>query len=66
MRGVLKHYGSLPHLSGVGDVRTAEVLVQAAYLASSDDPSEGAPPDRERRLAEHVADDGRERFAGKR
>ncbi len=44
MRGVLKHYGSLPHLSGVGDVRTAEVLVQAAYLASSDDPSEGAPP----------------------
>lgn len=44
MRGVLKHYGSLPHLSGVGDVRTAEVLVQAAYLAASEDPSNGDPP----------------------
>lgn len=44
MRGVLKHYGSLPHLSGVGDVRTAEVLVQAAYLATSEDPSQGEPP----------------------
>ena len=32
MRGVLKRHGSLPHLSGVGDVRTAEVLVQAAFF----------------------------------
>jgi hypothetical protein len=44
MRGVLKRYGSLPHLSGVGDVRTADVLVQAAYLAESTDPSQGEPP----------------------
>jgi len=44
MRGVLKRHGSLPHLSDVGDVRTAEVLVQAAYLADSDDPSEGEAP----------------------
>jgi hypothetical protein len=44
MRGVLKRYGSLPHLSGVGDVRTAEVLVQAAYLADAEDPSIGEPP----------------------
>src|SRR5437773_5411277 len=39
MRGVLKHHGSLPHLSGVGDVRTGEVLIQAAYVAESADPS---------------------------
>jgi DNA helicase HerA-like ATPase len=44
MRGVLKHYGSLPHLSGVGDVRTAEVLIQAAYLADNKDPAVGEPP----------------------
>jgi DNA helicase HerA-like ATPase len=44
MRGVLKHYGSLPHLSGVGDVRTADVLVQAAYLADDTDPAKGEPP----------------------
>src|SRR5262249_53755663 len=44
MRGVLKRYGSLPHLSGVGDVRTAEVLVQAAYLADDADPSVGEAP----------------------
>lgn len=44
MRGVLKRYGSLPHLSGVGDVRTAEVLLQAAYLAESPNPAEGDPP----------------------
>lgn len=44
MRGVLKHYGSLPHLSGVGDVRTAEVLIQAAYLARSEDPAVGDAP----------------------
>ena len=44
MRGVLKRHGRLPHLSEVGDVRTADVLVQAAYTASSDDPSIGDPP----------------------
>jgi hypothetical protein len=44
MRGVLKRYGSLPHLSGVGDVRSAEVLVQAAYLAESENPADGQPP----------------------
>lgn len=44
MRGVLKRYGSLPHLSGVGDVRTADVLVQAAYLADDPDPAHGEPP----------------------
>ncbi|HVM29539.1 MAG TPA: DUF87 domain-containing protein [Candidatus Limnocylindrales bacterium] len=44
MRGVLKKHGSLPHLSAVGDVRTAEVLVQAAYLAEAPDPSIGEPP----------------------
>lgn len=44
MRGVLKRYGSLPHLSAVGDVRTADVNVQAAYLAADPDPSKGDPP----------------------
>jgi hypothetical protein len=44
MRGVLKRYGSLPHLSGVGDVRTADVLVQAAYLADDPDPATGEAP----------------------
>jgi hypothetical protein len=44
MRGVLKMHGSLPHLSGVGDVRTAEVLIQAAYIAESADPATGEPP----------------------
>jgi hypothetical protein len=44
MRGVLKRHGSLPHLSGVGDVRTADVLVQAAYLSEEADPSVGEPP----------------------
>lgn len=44
MRGVLKRHGSLPHLSGVGDVRTADVLVQAAYSAESRDPGVGEPP----------------------
>jgi len=44
MRGVLKSHGSLPHLSGVGDVRTAEVLIQAAYLADGSDPATGNPP----------------------
>lgn len=44
MRGVLKHHGSLPHLSAVGDVRTADVLVQAAYSAETRAPEVGAPP----------------------
>jgi hypothetical protein len=44
MRGVLKRYGSLPHLSAVGDVRTADVTVQAAYLAADPDPAKGDPP----------------------
>lgn len=44
MRGVLKRYGSLPHLSAVGDVRTAEVLLQAAYLADGPNPADGAAP----------------------
>lgn len=44
MRGVLKRYGSLPHLSGVGDVRTADVLVQAAYLSQTPDLSGEEPP----------------------
>lgn len=44
MRGVLKMHGSLPHLSGVGDVRTAEVLIQAAYLADAPDPADGEAP----------------------
>lgn len=44
MRGVLKRHGSLPHLSEVGDVRTADLLVQAAYEAPSADPSVGDPP----------------------
>ena len=44
MRGVLKRHRSLPHLSAVGDVRTADVVVQAAYAAETRDPSVGAPP----------------------
>lgn len=44
MRGVLKRHGSLPHLSGVGDVRSADVLVQAAYAAETADPGVGDPP----------------------
>lgn len=31
MRGVLKVHGTLPHLSAVGDTRTATVVVQAVY-----------------------------------
>src|SRR5918998_1393755 len=41
MRGVLKRHGSLPHLSDIGDVRTADVRIQAAYLAESVDLSKG-------------------------
>ena len=44
MRGVLKRHGSLPHLSAVGDVRTADVLVQAAYSSMTRDPGVGDPP----------------------
>lgn len=44
MRGVLKRYGTLPHLSAEGDVRTAEVVIQAAYLADNVDPAQGEPP----------------------
>ena len=44
MRGVLKRHGTLPHLSGEGDVRTAEVLVQAAYLADGPNPEHGEAP----------------------
>jgi DNA helicase HerA-like ATPase len=44
MRGVLKKHGSLPHLSEVGDVRTAELLIQAAYSAGSPDPAKGDAP----------------------
>ena len=45
MRGVLKVHKELPHLSGVGDVRTASVHVQAAYRCSGENPSEGEPPE---------------------
>ncbi|MCY4436188.1 MAG: DUF87 domain-containing protein [Chloroflexi bacterium] len=43
MRGVLKHHGSLPHLSAVGDVRTADVAVQAVYIADHENPACGSP-----------------------
>ncbi len=44
MRGVLKRHGRLPHLSDVGDVRTAEVVVQAAYESRTENPSTGDAP----------------------
>ena len=44
MRGVLKQHGQLPHLSAVGDVRTATVLVQAAYHSVTEHPSPDEPP----------------------
>lgn len=44
MRGVLKMHGKLPHLSEVGDVRTADVLVQAAYESATKDPAVGDDP----------------------
>lgn len=44
MRGVLKRHGSLPHLSAEGDVRTADVAIQAVYEAQYEDPSQGDPP----------------------
>lgn len=44
MRGVLKQHGALPHLSEVGDVRTATMRVQAAYRCELSDPREGSEP----------------------
>jgi len=44
MRGVLKQHGELPHLSEIGDVRTGEVLIQAAYEAESANPAVGPAP----------------------
>ena len=44
MRGILKRHGSLPHLSAVGDVRTADVSIQAVYKASNPDPAIGEDP----------------------
>jgi hypothetical protein len=38
MRGVLKLHGSLPHLSAVGDTRTASVVVQAVYDTDAECP----------------------------
>lgn len=38
MRGVLRVHGTLPHLSGDGDVRTAKVGVQAVYEATTPAP----------------------------
>ena len=43
MRGVLKRHGSLPHLSAVGDVRTADVSVQAVYISEYENPALGGP-----------------------
>jgi Helicase HerA, central domain len=44
MRGVLKQHGSLPHLSGVGDTRTASVVVQAVYDTAGAHPPFADPP----------------------
>ncbi len=44
MRGVLKQHGSLPHLSGVGDTRTASVVVQAVYDTDGEHPPFADPP----------------------
>jgi hypothetical protein len=38
MRGVLKVHGTLPHLSAVGDTRTASVVVQAVYDTDAECP----------------------------
>lgn len=38
-RGIIKRQGSLPHLSGRADVRTATLTVQAAFLIDVDDRS---------------------------
>ena len=44
MRGILKKHGRLPHLSAVGDVRTADVSIQAVYHAFGENPAAGDPP----------------------
>jgi hypothetical protein len=38
MRGVVKLYGYLPHLSASGDTRTATVVVQAVYQTDAPEP----------------------------
>ncbi|KRC51864.1 hypothetical protein ASE16_01995 [Leifsonia sp. Root227] len=38
MRGVLRVHGTLPHLSAEGDVRSAEVSIQAVYETDSSEP----------------------------
>jgi hypothetical protein len=38
-KGVIKRYGSLPHLSGSADNRIANISVQACYSLGTDDPS---------------------------
>ncbi|MGV9935771.1 ATP-binding protein [Streptomyces olivaceoviridis] len=44
MRGVVKLHGHLPHLSGVGDTRTAKVVVQAVYETDTAEPPFTSPP----------------------
>lgn len=44
LRGVLRVHGSLPHLSGDGDVRTARVNLQAVYETDRDAPPFGRHP----------------------
>jgi len=44
MRGVVKLHGRLPHLSGVGDTRTAKVVVQAVYETDAPLPPFVTPP----------------------
>ncbi len=43
MRGVLKMHGNLPHLSEVGDIRTAEILIQATYTVDNNSTSRNEP-----------------------
>lgn len=45
MRGVVKLHGSLPHLSAVGDTRTASVIVQAVYETDAPEPPFGELPE---------------------
>ncbi|MFK0194232.1 ATP-binding protein [Kitasatospora sp. NPDC090308] len=44
MRGVVKMHGRLPHLSTVGDTRTAKVVIQAVYETDSPHPPFQTPP----------------------
>ena len=44
MRGVLRVHGSLPHLSGDGDVRTAKVQIQAVYDTDRPNPPFATDP----------------------